>query len=84
MSMQRKIPISYHDALNVIRRLFDMAEKQHEPFEEPIVMVGGTAMAAHHIRKLSYAVDLYTRDFSDDVVHSFSYIKLHVLRLRSA
>ncbi len=28
MSMQRKIPISYHDALNVIRRLFDMAEKQ--------------------------------------------------------
>lgn len=67
--MQKKVPISYHDALEVIRRLLDTAEKRHEPFEEPIVMVGGTAMAAHHIRKLSYDVDLYVRDFSDDVVY---------------
>ena len=69
MSMQKSVPISYHDALHVIRRLLDVAEKQHEPFEEPIVMLGGTAMAAHHIRKLSYDVDLYARDFSDDVVY---------------
>lgn len=67
--MQKKVPISYHDALKVIRRLLDKAEKQNEPFEEPIVMVGGTAMAAHNIRKFSYDVDLYARDFSDDVVY---------------
>ena len=66
---RRKVPINYHDVLNVIHRLFDMAETRHELFDEPIVMVGGTAMAAHHIRKLSYDVDLYVRDFSDDVVY---------------
>ncbi len=69
ISMQKKIPLSYHDALKVIRCLLDMAEKENEPFEEPIVMVGGTAMAAHNIRKLSYDVDLYARDFSDEIVY---------------
>ncbi len=67
--MQKKAPISYQDALKVIRRLLEVAETRNEPFETPIVMLGGTAMAAHHIRKLSYDVDLYARDFSDDVVH---------------
>lgn len=67
--MDKKVPISYQDALNVIRRLLEAAEHQHGLFEEPIVMVGGTAMAAHQIRKLSYDVDLYVCDFSDDVVY---------------
>lgn len=61
--------ISYHDALEVLQRLLEVAEQHHEPFEEPIVMIGGTAMAAHHVRRLSYDVDLYVRDFSDEVVH---------------
>ncbi len=46
--------IDYHDALKVIHRLVDVAEQRHEPFEDPIVMVGGTAMAAHQLRRLSY------------------------------
>jgi hypothetical protein len=67
--MHKNVPIRYQDALTVIRRLLEVAEQQQEVFEEPIVMVGGTAMAAHRIRKLSYDVDLYARDFSDDVVY---------------
>jgi len=67
--MQKKLLINYQDALKVIRRLLEVGEKRNEPFEAPIVMVGGTAMAAHRIRKLSYDVDIYARDFSDDAVH---------------
>lgn len=67
--MQKRTPISYEDALKVIRRLLNVAEERNEPFEEPVVMVGGTAMAAHHIRKLSYDVVLFARDFSDDAVY---------------
>ena len=67
--MRKNMLISYHDALEVIRRLLDVSAKQHAPFTEPIVMLGGTAMVAHHIRKLSYDVDMYVYDFSDDVVH---------------
>jgi len=67
--MQKNMPINYQDALKVIRRLLEVAEKRNEPFETPIVMVGGTAMAAHRIRKLSYDVDIYARDFSHDAVH---------------
>lgn len=65
----KNVLISYHDALKVIRRLLDLSENQNEPFEEPVVMVGGTAMAAHNIRGLSYDVDIYVRDFSHDIVH---------------
>jgi hypothetical protein len=67
--MAEKAPISYQDSLAVIKRLLEVAEERNEPFEEPIVMVGGTAMMAHDIRKQSRDVDLYAGDFSDDVVH---------------
>ncbi len=55
--------------MKVIRRLLDAAEIQNKPFQEPIVMVGGTAMSAHNLRKTSYDVDLYVQDFNDDVVY---------------
>ncbi len=55
--------------LKVIRRLLETAESRGMPFQEPIVMVGGTAMTAHDIRKMSYDVDLYIRDFHDDIVY---------------
>ena len=61
--------INYQNAEKVIRRLLEAAENLHAPFEEPIVMLGGTAMAAHNLRQLSQDVDLYARDFSDDVVY---------------
>ena len=65
----QKIPISYQDILSIIKRLLMVAEEYNEPFGEPIVMVGGTAMTAHRIRKQSFNVDLYARIFSDDVIH---------------
>jgi hypothetical protein len=65
----QKIPISYQDILSIIKRLLMVAEEYNEPFGEPIVMVGGTAMTAHRIRKQSFDVDLYARIFSDDVIH---------------
>ncbi len=61
--------IDYQDALKVIKRLLEVSEERDEPFEEPVVMVGGTAMAAHGFRKESYNVDLYAREFSFEVVH---------------
>lgn len=69
MGMVRNAPISYQNAVMVIRRLLEVAENHQTPFEEPIVMVGGTAMAAHNIRQLSQDVDIYARDFSDEVVY---------------
>jgi hypothetical protein len=65
----QKIPISYQDILSIIKRLLMVAEEYNEPFGEPIVMVGGTAMTAHRIRKQSFNVDLYARIFSDDIIH---------------
>jgi len=67
--LQKKIPITYQDVLSIIKRLLIVSEEYNVPFGEPIVMVGGTAMAAHRIRTQSYDVDLYARIFSDDVVH---------------
>ncbi len=69
MTIPQKVPLSYKDALAVIKRLFEVAEEQGEPFTELIVVVGGTAMAAHNIRKFSFDVDLYCPEFSDDVVY---------------
>jgi len=40
--MPTNVPMSYQDAIHVIRRLLEMAEQRQIPFEEPIVMVGGT------------------------------------------
>ncbi len=59
----------YQDAIKVIKRLLEVADERNEAFEEPVVMVGGTAMAAHGFRKESCDVDLYARDFSLEVVH---------------
>ncbi len=65
IKMGKKNLLGYQDALSVIERLFEVAEKKNEP----VVMVGGTALAAHDIREFSHDVDLYAFDFSDDVVH---------------
>lgn len=51
--------LSFEDALGVIRRLVEVAEARGEALGSPIVLVGGTAMAAWKIRQLSNDVDLY-------------------------
>jgi len=50
----QNMPITYEDIISIIKRLLMVAEEYNEPFGEPIVMVGGTAMTAHRIRKQSF------------------------------
>ena len=46
--------------LDVVRRLIEVSEERGEPIGSPIVLVGGSAMAAYGIRAESRDVDLYT------------------------
>lgn len=67
--MNASKPLSRRDIIRVIRRLVEISIKQNEPLEEPIVMVGGTAMIVHDLRKQSYDIDLFIKEFSIDVVN---------------
>lgn len=51
--------VTYDDALEVIGRLIAVARDVGQPLGSPIVLVGGTAMAAWQIRALSNDVDVY-------------------------
>ncbi len=66
--MKPAIALKKEDVFRVLERLLRMSIEQNEPFMEPIVMVGGTAMIAHELRKQSFDVDLFVRDFSIDIV----------------
>ncbi len=68
--MAMKKVIERGDILRVVERLLEVSIERNEPFAEPIVMVGGTAMIAHDLRKQSYDVDLFVKDFSIDAVAS--------------
>ena len=46
--------------LEVVRRLIEVSEQRGEPLKGVIVLVGGSAMAAHGIRAESLDVDVYT------------------------
>lgn len=61
--------LGFDDALAVVRRLVVLSEERGQPIGSPIVLVGGSAMAARGVRALSADVDLWTPSFSDDVVH---------------
>lgn len=61
--------VTYEDALAVIRRLLEACVAKGEPAASPVVLLGGTAMAAWGIRSLSRDVDLYTPEISDEIVH---------------
>ena len=52
--------LSYDEALAAIRRLASVAAAHGDPLGSPIVLVGGTAMAAWSVRERSNDVDLYT------------------------
>jgi hypothetical protein len=51
--------LRFDDALAVIRRLVEVADTRGEIVGQPIVLLGGTALAAWQIRDLSHDVDLY-------------------------
>jgi len=57
------------DALHIVQRLIDVSEARHVAFGEPIVLVGGSALAARSVRPFSENVDLWMPSFSDEVVH---------------
>lgn len=60
--------LTYDDALAVIRRLVDVAQARGQRIASPLVLVGGTAMAAWGIRDLSRDVDLYARNVPAEAI----------------
>jgi len=56
------------DALRIVEELVRRSVAAGRPVDRTLVMVGGTALAAHGIRALSDDVDLFSREFSPDVV----------------
>jgi hypothetical protein len=62
--------LSYDDALAVIRRLVEVAASRGEALGSPIVLLGGTAMAAWRIRDHSNDVDLYVPEVPAESVEA--------------
>jgi hypothetical protein len=62
--------LRYQDVLEVIERLVEVGRARGEPVREPLVLVGGSAMAAHGIREESVDVDLFAPHVSPDVAHA--------------
>lgn len=60
--------LTVDDALIVVRKLIDHTLAAGRAIDSTIILVGGTALSAHGIRNLSEDVDLYIKEFSDDVV----------------
>ncbi len=54
--------------IEVVRRLIEVSEQRGEPIGSLIVLVGGSAMAAHGIRGESRDVDAYSPVVSDEAV----------------
>ncbi|HEU4730064.1 MAG TPA: hypothetical protein VFT22_19335 [Kofleriaceae bacterium] len=62
--------LSYDDAIAVIVRLIEVARSRGETLRSPIVLVGGTALAAWRIRAFSRDVDLYMPEISLDAAEA--------------
>ena len=60
--------LTIEDALAVISRLIQKSRAAGELIDNVIVMVGGTALAAHGVRALSHDIDLFVKTFSEDTV----------------
>jgi len=54
------VAVQWPVPLEVVRRLIEVSEQRGEPIGRVIVLVGGSAMAAHGIRAESLDVDVYT------------------------
>lgn len=54
--------------VDVLRRLIEVSEQLGDPVGSLIVLVGGSAMAAHGIRPESRDVDAYTPSVSDEAI----------------
>ena len=70
--------LSFDDAREAVRRLVEVSEGHGEPIGSPIVLVGGSAMAAWQVRAHSKDVDLFTSSASAEVVEQVE----HELRTR--
>ncbi len=57
------------DALRVVQRLVDVSDARGEVMRGPVVLAGGSAMAALAIRPMSEDIDLWVASLSDQVVH---------------
>ncbi len=61
--------LDWDDAQEAIRLLLERSEDSGYPVQEPLVVLGGTAMAALRIREVSWDVDVFVGDVSAQVVH---------------
>jgi len=61
--------LRYQDVLEVIERLVEVGRTRGDEVREPLVLVGGSAMAARGIRAESVDVDLFAPNVSPDVAH---------------
>ncbi|MBL8787230.1 MAG: nucleotidyl transferase AbiEii/AbiGii toxin family protein [Deltaproteobacteria bacterium] len=62
--------VQWDDVKAIVARLIEASAAAGQPLGEPIVLVGGSAMAAHGVRDESLDVDLYAPSASDEVVHA--------------
>ena len=61
--------ITWEEVKSVVTELIETSTLRGEPLGSPIVLLGGSALAAHGAREDSLDVDLYIPAFSRDVVH---------------
>ena len=60
--------LTWPEVLKVVARFLEAASEAGLPVAEPIVLVGGSALAAHGVREDSLDVDIYTPNPPHDVV----------------
>jgi hypothetical protein len=62
--------IGHSEALEVVAALEAECRARGAPIGDPVVLVGGSAMAAHGLRQRSVDVDLFVGSASDDAVNA--------------
>ncbi|MEW6751821.1 MAG: nucleotidyl transferase AbiEii/AbiGii toxin family protein [Candidatus Latescibacterota bacterium] len=60
--------VALDEALRIIETLIRRSVAARQPIDHTIIMVGGTALAAHRVRRLSEDIDVFMRTFSIDLV----------------
>jgi predicted nucleotidyltransferase len=60
--------LTLDEAVRITEELVRRSVAAGEPIDTTLIMVGGTALAAHGVRDLSEDVDLFARTFSADLV----------------
>ena len=57
------------DAMVVLRTVLERMSRQGLELPKSVVLVGGTALAAHGIRRLSKDVDFYAQTLDETIIY---------------